>query len=151
EDALEAAGAAVSSGVVGGAGSAWAVEFLRVRESYARELFAQGTELASLAGRELGDVDALRERMLGVRDGAPDLRRQGWAEFYLGVIHDNLYGARDVAPSHLHAALEAARTTGDDYLAFEALRHLGDHARDDGDAATAREMWESSAWHAARA
>lgn len=149
--ALDAAVSAVSSGGVGDEGSAWDVEFLLLRDSYARELFAPGTELASPEGRDPAHVDALRDRATGLRDGAPDDRRRGWAEFYLGTIHDNLYGAREVAPPHLRAALDAAEATGDDYLSFEALRHLGDHARDDGDTATAREMWERSAWHAARA
>jgi len=37
-----------------------------------------------------------------------------------------------------------ARATGDPVLLFEAQRHLGDHAHDDGDPVGARERWEES-------
>jgi tetratricopeptide (TPR) repeat protein len=91
----------------------------------------------------------LGERAVAVRDSAPDDVSRGWAEFYLGLIADNVTGRRAAAPAHYQRALAVAEQ--DDLLMFEALRHLGDHDRDDGDVALARERWERSTWHAARA
>ena len=68
----------------------------------------------------------------------------------LGWITDNLLADRDAAPAHYEPALEAARATGDPVLLFEAQRHLGDHAHDDGDLAGARERWEESTAAGAR-
>jgi hypothetical protein len=45
----------------------------------------------------------------------------------------------------------ATGATGDDLLAREALRHLGDHDRDRGDLATARARWERATFLGARA
>lgn len=82
--------------------------------------------------------------------GAPDEIRRGWAEFYLGVIADNLYGERDAAPSHYLAALRAGEA-GDDLLAREALRHLGDHDHDNGDHELALDRWQQATALGARA
>jgi hypothetical protein len=69
---------------------------------------------------------------------------------YLGLILDNLFADRDAAPDHYTAALNAGES-GDDLLAREALRHLGDHDRDRGDLNTARERWERATALGARA
>ena len=74
----------------------------------------------------------LTRRAGELRKRAPDERRRGWAEMYLGLIADNLYGDRDAAPAHYEVALRAGKS-GDDLLAREALRHLGDHDHDHGD------------------
>jgi len=55
----------------------------------------------------------------------------------LGWIADNLRGDRVGAPGHYAEALALGRQVDDPLLVFEAQRHLGDHAHDDGDHATA--------------
>ena len=69
---------------------------------------------------------------------------------YLGLIADNLYGERDAAPAHYEAALRAGES-GDDLLAREALRHLGDHDHDRGDHQRALERWGRATALGARA
>jgi hypothetical protein len=69
---------------------------------------------------------------------------------YLGLIADNLFAEREAAPDHYAAALRAGES-GDDLLAREALRHLGDHDRERGDLTTARERWERATELGARA
>ena len=83
----------------------------------------------------LGD---LSRRAGDLAESAPEPRSAGWAHMYHGLILDNLTGDRQAAPAHYAVALEA----GDDQLTWEALRHLGDHDRDDGDLGRARERWE---------
>jgi tetratricopeptide (TPR) repeat protein len=129
----------------------WDLEMLGVRLEFIRQIFLPGTTLASMAGRDPGEVDGLRDRTESLRDASPDARRCGWADFYLGVIHDNLLGDRAAAPAFYERSLKAAEDCDDDLLAFEALRHLGDHDNENGDQATARTRWEKSAAHAARA
>ena len=102
-------------------------------------------------GREPGEVDALVTEATRLRDEAPDDARRGWASMCLGWITDNLLADREAAPAHYEPALEAARASGDPVLLFEAQRHLGDHAHDDGDLAGARERWEESTAAGARA
>ncbi|HEU5474255.1 MAG TPA: hypothetical protein VFV67_26710 [Actinophytocola sp.] len=126
----------------GDAEAAWMLDFLSLKRDYNERLLSPSDdrtqeELVGLAGT--------------LRDTAPDPRCRGWAEFYLGVIADNFTGRRDTAPAHYRHALAAAARHGDDLLVFETLRHLGDHAHDDGDQMLAREQWERSARHAARA
>jgi hypothetical protein len=124
----------------------WDAAFLRLRRDYSVHLFDPSPD-----GRDPDGVVALRRRAEALHDGAPDRRRAGWAAFYRAVILDNLLDERGESPPLLGEALAAGEATGDDYLCFEALRHLGDHAREDGDPAMAREHWERSATHAARA
>ncbi len=69
--------------------------------------------------------------------------RRGWAEFYLGLVADNLYGERDTAPAHYEIALRLGEA-GDDMLAAEALRHLGDHDHDAGDHKRTSERWRQA-------
>ena len=85
-----------------------------------------------------------------LRDTAPEDGRRGWACMCLGWFADNLRGDRAEAPVHYSAALAAGRAVGDPLLVFEAQRHLGDHAHDDGDQAGALAAWEESAAAAAR-
>jgi hypothetical protein len=59
---------------------------------------------------------------------------------YLGLIADNVYGERDKAPAHYEVALQKG-DEGDDLLAREALRHLGDHDHENGDYELALERW----------
>ena len=75
-----------------------------------------------------------------MRAQAPDDRRQGWAEMYLGLIADNLYAEREAAPAHYEVALRIGESH-DDLLAREALRHLGDHDHDGGDYDRALACW----------
>ena len=96
------------------------------------------------SGRDPGELDALVAEATRLRDEAPDESRRGWASVCLGWITDNLLAERDAAPAHYELGLTAARASGDPVLLFEAQRHLGDHAHDDGDLADARERWEES-------
>jgi len=129
----------------------WDLALLEVRLDFIRELFEPGTRIADPSGRDPVRMKALRRDAEILRESAPDAGRRGWASFYLGVILDNVYGERDGAPALFAEALADAVASGDDHLAFEALRHLGDHDHDDGDSGRARERWERSTEHAARA
>ena len=126
----------------------WDLDFIRLRQDYGSQLVDWNF---GPAGRDPETMAALRAQGEQVHASAPDQRRRGWAAFYVGLIADNIYGEREVAPKHYAEALAAHEATGDDLLGFEALRHLGDHAHDDGDAALAREQWGRSAELAARA
>lgn len=138
-DALQAA----EKSVTGDPEAAWDLDFLTVRHRYGQHFFGDGG----------GDHAAanLRRQAESLSDRAPDDQRRGWAEMYHGLITDNVLEERDAAPPHYQNALELAEKTGDDYLIFEALRHLGDHSHDDGDTALAREQWERSTESAAKA
>lgn len=129
----------------------WDLELLAVRLDFIAQIFEPGTVLASMKGRDPGRVDALRARVEALRESSPDARREGWANFYLGVTYDNLYGERGAAPRFYELCLAAALETSDHVLRYEALRHLGDHRNDEGNPHAARAMWEESAASAARA
>ena len=131
---------------------AWNVAWVRVRRGYSLAIRnPDGSYRMGPDGREPGEVDALVAEATRLRDEAPDEARRGWASMCLGWITDNLLADRDAAPAHYEPALEAARASGDPVLLFEAQRHLGDHAHDDGDLAGARERWEESTAAGARA
>jgi hypothetical protein len=131
---------------------AWDVDWLRVRRGYSTAIRnPDGTFRMGPEGREPGELDALVAEATRLRDEARDEARRGWASMCLGWITDNLLGQRDAAPRHYEPALVAARETGDDVLLFEAQRHLGDHAHDDGDLADARSRWQESVAAGARA
>jgi hypothetical protein len=125
----------------------WDLGMLRLRRRYSDQT-ASGL---GPAGRDLAVVDGMLSEAGRLRDSAPDDTRRGWASMCLGWFNDNLRGDRAAAPPHYREALAAARATGDDLMLFEAQRHLGDHAHDDGDHAGATQAWEESAEAAARA
>jgi hypothetical protein len=98
--------------------------------------------LAGLAQRAEQLADATTDV---AADATTDMAGAGWAAFYRGLIADNLIGDRGGAPRWFARALDAAERADDDYLAGEALRHLGDHETESGDLAAARASWERSA------
>lgn len=128
----------------------WDLDLLEVRRAYFDALFDESGPRFGPAGRDPQEVAELQASAGRLHDGSPDHHRRGWAAMFQGFITDNIASERDAAPAHYREALESAESTGDDYLAFEALRHLGDHDHDDGDHELARQRWERSAEHAAR-
>ena len=131
---------------------AWDVAWVRVRRGYSLAVRnADGSFRMGPDGHEPGELAALVAEATRLRDEAPDEARRGWASMCLGWITDNTLTERDAAPRHYEPALVAARETGDDVLLFEAQRHLGDHAHDDGNLADARARWEESVAAGARA
>lgn len=131
---------------------AWDVERLRVQHRYAAALRrADGTPWFGPEGRDAAFMTGLCVDAEALRDTAPDAHRRGWAEMLCGWISDNVVGDRDRAPAHYHAALESGRTAGDHLMVFEAQRHLGDHAHDEGHHGDTSARWEESAEAAARA
>jgi len=130
---------------------AWNVAWVRLRRAYSLAIrHPDGSYRMGPGGREPGEADALAGEAIRLRDAAPDEVRRGWASVCLGWITDNVLADRGAAPAHYEVALAAARATGDPVLLFEALRHLGDHAHDDGDHARATAAWVESAAAAAR-
>jgi hypothetical protein len=130
----------------------WNAAWVRLRRGYSLAIRnPDGSFRVGPQGRDPGEIDALVAEATRLRDEAPDRARRGWASMCLGWICDNLLADREAAPGHYELALDAARVTGDDVLLFEAQRHLGDHAHDDGDLAGARERWEESTAAGARA
>jgi tetratricopeptide (TPR) repeat protein len=122
---------------------AFDLEFLQLRHSYATELFGpNGGPRFGPAGRDPAVIDDLAARAGRLRAGAPDRGRGAAATFYAGLIADNLRGDAAAARPMFAAALEAA---DDDLTESEALRHLGYHLGEDGEAEQARQMWERSA------
>ncbi|MEN1890397.1 hypothetical protein [Streptomyces mirabilis] len=143
----------------------WDLDFLRLRHGYLGQVRVDGVFRVGPDGRDPDAPAALRTHAERLRGEAPDGVRRGWAEMYLGLVADNLFAERDVAPGHYEAALcageagEAGGTgeaggshnSGDDLLVREALRHLGDHDHDHGDHARARERWSRATELGARA
>ena len=140
-----APGAIADAKAVTGTQDGWRLDFLELQHDYGRELI--GPDGSPAAGRESRDparAAALARRAEALAASASDVAAAGWAAFYRGLIDDNLTGDRDGAPRWLAQALDAAEQTGDDYLAGEALRHLGDHDEEAGELAQARARWERS-------
>ena len=125
---------------------AWDLAMQHLRRQYADQL----VDGIGPAGRDWAVVDAMVAEATRLRDGAPDDGRRGWACMCLGWFADNLRGDRAGAPGHYAEALAAGRAVADALLVFEAQRHLGDHAHDDGDHAGALAAWQESAAAAAR-
>lgn len=143
--ALDRATAAVAD-APDGAALAFDVGFLRLRHDYATELFGPDGGLRfGPAGRDPAVVEGLAARADRLRAAAPDRGRGAAATFYAGLIADNLRGDAAVARAEFAAALAAAEEAGDDLVVSEALRHLGYHAGEAGQAEQARQMWERSA------
>jgi hypothetical protein len=118
----------------------WDLEFVRLRHAYFRQLLGDGTFRFGPTGKDPAELAQLRRHAEELCERAPDDVRGGWARMYLGLIVGNLFAERDAAPAHYELALRAGES-GDDLLAREALRHLGDQDHDDGDHARARERW----------
>ena len=125
---------------------AWDLAMQHLRRQYADQL----VDGIGPAGRDEAVVDAMTVEAARLRDVAPDDGRRGWACMCLGWFADNLRGDRAEAPRHYTEALAAGRAVADPLLVFEAQRHLGDHAHDDGDHAGALAAWQESAAAAAR-
>jgi len=124
---------------------AWNVAWVRLRRAYSLAIRnPDGSYRMGPGGWEPGEADTLVAEAISLRDAAPDEVRRGWASVCLGWITDNVLADRDAAPAHYEVGLAAARASGDPVLLFEAQRHLGDHAHDDGDQVRARERWEES-------
>ena len=124
---------------------AWDVAWVRLRRAYSLAIRnPDGSYRMGPGGRAPGEADTLVAEAVRLRDAAPDEVRRGWASVCLGWITDNVLADRDAAPAHYEVGLAAARASGDPVLLFEAQRHLGDHAHDDGDLLGARERWEES-------
>ncbi|WP_330262519.1 hypothetical protein [Streptomyces griseorubiginosus] len=129
----------------------WDLGFVRLRHDYLRLLRGDGAFRPGPEGKDPEALTGLRRRALALREDGPDEVRRGWASMYLGLIADNLFAERTAAPAHYEAALRAGEAGGDDLLAREALRHLGDHDHDDGDHVRALERWERATALGARA
>ncbi len=129
----------------------WGADWLRVRRAYSQAVrHDDGSFRVGPEGRATHELADLVAEVTRVRSTAGHDVQRGWASVCLGWICDNLTGERDQAPAHYEAGLAAARDHDDALLLFEAQRHLGDHARDDGDLADARVRWEESAAAGAR-
>jgi len=128
----------------------WELDFLRLRHGHLGLLRVDGVFRPGPDGKDPAALAALRGDAESLRDRAPDGVRRGWAEMYLGLIADNLFIERDLAPVHYQAALVAGES-GDDLLAREALRHLGGHDHDNGEHARALERWSRATVLGARA
>lgn len=107
----------------------WDLAFVELRHAYRTELMAERPVAA----------DEVRRLAVDLGASAPDAVRRGWAEMYQGLIADNLLDERSASPAHYRAALQAG--AGDPLLAREALRHLGDHAHQDGEHRLALDRW----------
>jgi hypothetical protein len=125
---------------------AWDLAMLQLRRQYADQL----VDGIGPAGRDESVVAAMTSEAARLRDTAPDDGRRGWALMCLGWFADNLRGDRVEAPGHYTEALAAGRSVADALLVFEAQRHLGDHAHDDGDHDGALAAWQESTAAAAR-
>ncbi|MFK4101888.1 hypothetical protein ACI2L1_17785 [Streptomyces sp. NPDC019531] len=132
-------------------GTDWDLAFVRLRHEYLRLLRSAGTLRFGPRGKDPEALAGIRRSAHRLHDDASDEVRRGWASMYLGLIADNLFAERTVAPAHYEAALRAGESGGDDLLVREALRHLGDHDHDDGDHDRALERWRRATFLGARA
>jgi len=130
--------------------SRWDLDFLVLRMDYFDQILGSGTFRPGPDGKDPVALAGIRRRGSELIGQAPDEVRRGWAEFYLGAIADNLYAEHDAAPAHYLAALRAGEA-GDDLLAREALRHLGDHDHDNADHELALDRWQRATALGARA
>ena len=147
-EAMAAAEAAQArnAGDASDSGSQWRLDLLRLQYDYEIALTGpDGTPSFGPEGRDPAALAALARRAEELSRAIPDVAGAGWAMFYRGLIADNLTGDRDGPARWFAQALDAAERACDDYLAGEALRHLGDHEMQAGDLAAARASWERSA------
>lgn len=131
-------------------GSGWDLEFMELRIDYRSTIMRDGGFVPGPEGKDPQTMAELRRRAGRLRDEAPDGTRRGWAEMYLGLIADNVFAEQDVAPAHYEKALEAGEA-GDPFLAREALRHLGGHDHENGNAERALQRWGRATELGARA
>jgi hypothetical protein len=90
------------------------------------------TRLLFQASPRPGDPELAAD---GFSAGAADERIAGWGTFWLGVLADNVQHSPAAAVPRYTEALAWARDQGDLMLESYAVRHLGDHAVQAGDAA----------------
>jgi len=146
DNAGERIAAAEKAGAYG-----WEWDFLRLRKDYLQLIHPAGGRFQpGPAGKDPDVVAEVERRGERLRATAPGPVEAGWADFYRGVIADNLRADRAAAPAFYKAAL-AAGDGRDDLLAREALRHLGDHDHDNGDHAAALDRWRRATALGARA
>jgi tetratricopeptide (TPR) repeat protein len=151
EQAIDRAAEAVTA--IDNAKFRWEVGMMRLRQRYLSQIVtADGDWTLGGEGRDpevVADLELTAEWLI---DTAPSPSNAGQANFYRGLIADNIRGDRPAAPKWYERALSLAEEQQDHNLIWEALRHLGDHDEDDaGDLPEARRKWEKAAWHAARA
>ncbi|WP_030435833.1 hypothetical protein [Actinoplanes subtropicus] len=146
----ETAGERIAAAEKAGA-DGWELDFLRLRNDYLRLIHPAGEHFQpGPAGKDPEAIAEVERRGARLRATAPGPVEAGWADFYRGVIADNLRADRQAAPARYEAAL-AAGEGRDDLLAREALRHLGDHDHDNGDHAAALDRWRRATALGARA
>lgn len=140
----------------GGGEDRWDLDFLWLRHDYLAQIRVDGRLRLGPYGKDPAEMEGLRRRFEELRGRAADALRGGWAEMYLGLVAENLFGERGAAHVHYERALCAGESgesgeSGDALLAREALRHLGDHDHDAGDHARALERWQRATALGARA
>lgn len=130
----------------GGGAVAFDLEFIRLKQDYAAELFGSGAGEPSWgpAGRDRGVLDDLAERAAQLAHGAPDAARRAGAAFYAGLIADNLRGDTATGRACYEEALQAGDEAGDSLIQSYALRHLGFLDATSGAAKQAKRRLEQS-------
>jgi hypothetical protein len=141
DDALAAVAAAQEHG--GWADSIWHLNLLTLRRDYLAAVAPADGDIRVGADQHSAPLRAdLTDRAAGLYRTAPGATAQGWAAFWRGAIADNVAGDAAMARACYHEAHAAGAGGIEDELAAEALRHLGSHARREGDHAEARRLWE---------
>lgn len=151
--AVDRARAAVEGAAGGDRDMEFDVAFLRLKHDYAEELFGPGGGTPRFGPRDRDPqvIEDLAKRAGRLRATAPDRGREAAATFYVGLVEDNLRGDEVAGRSAFTAALALAEEAGEELIISEALRHLGYHVGQAGDADQARRMWERSAEQRQRA
>lgn len=149
--AVDAAAALIEA--AGDPGLAFDLDLLRLFRDYWAEMMPDDGTPPHFGpeGRDPAMLDELRDRAGRLVAAAPGDRQAARAQFYAGLVADNLRGEPDRAAELFGRVLEACRPGADDDYAAEALRHLGGQAQDAGDLGLARSHWERSAGLAQRA
>ena len=130
----------------------WDISMLALRRAYSDAMVREdGSPWFGPEGRDLDEVDRDAGRGGPAPRRGTGRRTTGWALMCLGWFNDNLRGDRVAAPASLPRGAGRRPSRGDDPLVFEAQRHLGDHAHDDGDHQGAVAAWAESTEAAARA
>lgn len=106
--------------------------YLLAQLEYWRQLFREDT--AALAGDPAETFASLVD----------DARFGGWADFWEGVVLEQLHEQADSAGAMYESALRKALARGDILLESYAVRHIGGQAFDKGDRELALRMFERS-------